>query len=68
MRIIVTIPCYNEEKTIGVLISKIHRVMKINRYNYSILVVDDGSRDKTAEIAKKNGARVYSHPKNYGLA
>ena len=68
MRIIVTIPCYNEEKTIGVLISNIHKVMKVNKYNYSVLVVDDGSRDKTAKIAEKNGALVYSHPKNYGLA
>lgn len=68
MDIAVTIPAYNEEKTIGSLISKIHRVMKSNKYRYSILVVDDGSKDKTAETAKKAGAIVYSHPKNYGLA
>ena len=68
MNIAVTIPCYNEEKTIGVLISKIHKVMKSNRYRYSIIVVDDGSNDKTAETAKKAGSIVYSHPKNYGLA
>ena len=67
MNTIVTIPAYNEEKTIGVLMSNIHKVMKAKRYRYSILVVDDGSRDKTAEIAKKKGAVVYSHPKNYGL-
>ena len=68
MSIIVTIPAFNEEKTIAGVISNIKGVMKRNKYDYKILVVDDGSNDKTAEIAKKNGAIVYSHPKNYGLA
>ncbi|MBI3034912.1 glycosyltransferase family 2 protein [Candidatus Woesearchaeota archaeon] len=67
MNIIVTIPSYNEEGTIGVLISKIHKVMKTNQYKYEILVVDDGSKDKTRNVAKKAGAIVYPHPKNYGL-
>ena len=68
MRIIVTIPAYNEEKTIAAVIKRIHEVMKSNRYNYNILVVDDGSNDDTAKVAKKSNAIVYSHPKNYGLA
>ncbi len=68
MEIVVTIPAYNEEKTIGKLISEIHEVMKNNRYEYKILVIDDGSKDNTAEVSKKNGAEVFSHPKNYGLA
>ena len=68
MRIVVTIPAYNEEKTIGGVIKRIHEVMKSNRYNYTILVVDDGSQDGTAKAAKKAGALVYPHPKNYGLA
>jgi len=70
MKIIITIPAYNEEKTIGRVISDIKRVMDNtkDKYNYKILIVDDGSKDKTAEIAKKAGAIVYSHPRNYGLA
>lgn len=68
MKIIVTIPAYNEAKSIGKLISDIKKVMDSSRYNYIILVVDDGSKDDTVETAKKNGAIVYSHPKNYGLA
>jgi glycosyltransferase involved in cell wall biosynthesis len=68
MKIVVTIPAYNEAKTIGKLIVEIKEVMSSNRYNYKILVVDDGSKDKTAKIAKKAGALVYSHSKNYGLA
>ena len=68
MKIVVTIPAYNEEDTIAAVIKKIDEVMGQNKYSYKILVVDDGSKDKTAEMAKKEGAAVYSHPKNYGLA
>ena len=67
MKIVVTIPAYNEAKSIGKLVKDIKNAMS-GRYNYSILVVDDGSTDNTAEAAKKSGAIVYSHPKNYGLA
>ena len=68
MKIVVTIPAYNEEKTIGSLINKINEVMGSGRYDYKVLVVDDGSKDKTTEVAKLANAVVYSHPKNYGLA
>ena len=68
MQVIVTVPAFNEEKSIKDVVSSIRKVMSRNRYSYKILVVDDGSNDKTAEIAKKSGAVVYSHPKNYGLA
>ena len=68
MKIVVTLPAFNEEKSIGKVVSDIKRVMTLNKYNYVILVVDDGSKDRTSEIAKKSGAIVHSHPKNYGLA
>ena len=68
MKIVVTIPAYNEEKTIGVLVGRIKKVMQGNRYDYRILVVDDGSTDRTVKAAKSGGALVHSHPKNYGLA
>ena len=68
MKVAVTIPAYNEGKSIGALIKKIKEVMNRGKYSYEILVVDDGSKDETAQAAKKAGAVVYSHPKNYGLA
>ena len=68
MKVIVTVPAYNEEKTIGNIIRDIIKVMDKTKDNYKILVVNDGSEDKTALIAKKAGAIVYSHPQNYGLA
>lgn len=67
-KIIVTIPAYNEAKTIGPIIKGIHKIMGESGYNYSILVVNDGSTDETALIAKKEGAIVVSHPYRSGLA
>ena len=68
MKVVITIPAYNEEKTIAVLIKDIKKVMGKTRYKYQILVLNDGSKDMTAAVAKSNGAVVYSHPMNYGLA
>ena len=68
MNVVITIPAYNEEKTIGKLIMEIKKVMSNDNYSCKILVVDDGSKDSTAKSAKKAGAIVYSHPKSYGLA
>ncbi len=68
MKVVVTIPAYNEESTISSLIGRIHKVMEANKYDYKVLVVDDGSKDNTASAAKNAKALVYSHPKNYGLA
>jgi glycosyltransferase involved in cell wall biosynthesis len=68
MRLITTIPAFNEEKTIGKVISDLKEVLSKGKYNYSILVVDDGSSDRTAHAAEEAGAEVVKHPKNYGLA
>ncbi|MBI2101500.1 glycosyltransferase family 2 protein [Candidatus Woesearchaeota archaeon] len=68
MKIVVTVPAYNESGSIGKVINDIRKVMNSNKYDYRVLVVDDGSTDRTAEAARKSGAIAYSHPKNYGLA
>lgn len=67
MKVIITIPAYNEEKTIGPVIKGIKKVMDSTKYDYQVIVVNDGSKDKTVLVAEKAGAKVYSHPKNYGL-
>ena len=67
-KIIITIPAYNEEENISWILKEIKDVMNKSNYNYQILVVDDGSTDKTKEIAKKEGAIVFSHLSNKGLA
>ena len=47
MKIIISIPAYNEERTIGRVISEIKSVMNNSKYksNYKILVLNDGSHD-----------------------
>jgi len=69
-KVIITIPAFNEEKTIGKVIQEIKHVMNKSHYsnNYLILVVDDGSSDKTVDEAIQAGAFVYSHKENKGLA
>ena len=54
------IPCYNEETTIGSII------LKTKRYVNKVLVIDDGSIDDTAKIAKDAGAEVISNKTNRG--
>src|SRR3989344_3839915 len=68
MKIIISIPAYNEEKTLPKVLTEIKEVMSNTKYNYSILVLDDGSRDKTVEVARSHGAIVVSHRRNRGLA
>ncbi len=70
MKIIITLPAYNEEKTIGKVIKDIHTVMKPteHKHKYKVLVVDDGSKDRTISVAKNAGSTVFPHPYNYGLA
>jgi len=66
--IIITIPAYNEEDSLAEVINDIKTVMDKEDAEYKVLVVDDGSKDKTAQIAEISGAVVYSHPHNLGLA
>jgi len=68
MRLIVTIPAYNEEENIEAVIKEIPRVIS-GITDVKVLVLDDGSRDRTVELAKTAGADyVISHKQNKGLA
>ncbi|MDP3640654.1 MAG: glycosyltransferase family 2 protein [Nanoarchaeota archaeon] len=68
MKVVVTIPAYNEEKTLPLVLEEIKRVMGGTEYQYTILVLDDGSRDNTVKAAQKQGALVVSLRRNRGLA
>jgi len=64
--IAVVIPAKDEEATIGELLDRISRV-RVPGHELRPIVVDDGSTDGTAGIARGRGALVVSHPANRGL-
>ena len=66
MRLIILIPAYNEEETIASVLNAIPEVFP-GMDDVRTLVVDDGSTDKTAAIAREAGAVVVSHGHNRGV-
>lgn len=62
MKVGVLLPAYNEEKNIRQVIKEAKKYFP----NSKILVVDDGSTDRTYELAKKTGVKVLKHEENKG--
>ncbi len=60
---LVIIPAYNEEASLARVIASVHTAIP----QADILVVNDGSRDKTAQVAEAAGAYVVSLPYNLGI-
>lgn len=68
MKLIVQIPCFNEEATLKQTIQEIPRVIK-GIDSVEVLVIDDGSSDRTLEVARQAGAdHIICHTRNKGLA
>jgi glycosyltransferase involved in cell wall biosynthesis len=59
-KIIAAIPCFNEERCIGSV------VLRTKKFVNSVVVIDDGSSDATADVAAEAGATVYQHDRNRG--
>ena len=67
MKVVVQIPCLNEESTLGLVLDSIPK--SIPGVELDILVIDDGSSDSTVEVAKKHGVKHFVlHRTNMGLA
>ncbi len=65
----VVLPCLNEELTVGTCVSKAVRFLKEHQVSGEVIVADNGSTDRSVEIAVANGARVVHVPqRGYGSA
>lgn len=62
MKVAAVIPAYNEEKTVAGVVRAVRQAPIISE----VIVVDDGSTDQTAKVAKEAGARVVSLEVNVG--
>jgi len=71
MKLSIIIPAYNEEKGIAKALQEIDKYTKQQNYEYEIIVVNDGSKDRTAEVVQKmmpqiKGLRLIDNTKNHG--
>lgn len=65
-RIAIIIPAYNEDAVIYEVVRNLQQALSQQKFNFEIIVVNDGSKDKTADQAYKAGAKVISHVLNIG--
>lgn len=69
-KVSVIVPCLNEEGNLGGLIERISTALK--ELNFEIILIDDGSTDKTIEVAErirseKSNIKIYKHATNFGI-
>lgn len=63
LKVAIIIPAYNEENSIGAVVRTIHSLHP----NFTVLVINDGSADRTAAVATAAGANVITLPQNLGI-
>jgi len=67
MKVIIQIPCLNEEKTLPLVLQSIPKAID-GVDELEVLIIDDGSTDHTVEVARQLGAKhIVRHAKNRGL-
>lgn len=71
MDISIIVPLYNEEESLVPLVEWIERVMNNEGYSYEVLLVDDGSRDRSWSVIeelsqKNNNLKGIKFRRNYG--
>ncbi len=59
----VVIPAYNEEKRLGPTLARIKEYLAAQDYSSEVLVVDNGSQDRTVEVAREAGVEVIEEPR-----
>ena len=63
VRTVVFVPAWNEEENLPGVLGELHAELP----EADVLVVDDGSTDRTADVAREHGAEVLSFGENRGL-
>lgn len=66
MKLSIIIPAYNEEKILGEVLDEVKEFIQSKGHQAEIIVVDDGSKDKTSATAELRGVDVLRHEKNLG--
>ena len=67
MKILLIIPAYNEEKNILKTFNEITKYNKLNKTSYDMIVINDGSKDKTKEILEENNIPHINLLHNLGI-
>ena len=63
----IIIPAYNEERRLPATLDRVREYLAASPWEFSeVVVVDDGSRDRTVDVARAAGARVLQNPGNRG--
>jgi glycosyltransferase involved in cell wall biosynthesis len=62
----VVIPAKDEGAVAGDVLRRVYEIMRSTGEPFEVILVDDGSTDETARVAREAGATVYSHPQNAG--
>lgn len=65
-RVCIVIPAYNESAVIGDVIQDIARTFSQGKFDATILIVNDASKDATSQLARESGAIVIDHILNSG--
>ncbi len=66
MKVSIVIPAYNEENRLPATLKKITDYLKTKNLENEIIVVDDGSEDRTIQVAIREGVKILKNPKNIG--
>jgi glycosyltransferase involved in cell wall biosynthesis len=67
VRLLLVIPAFNEQASLGGLLTEIKALPASEGVSIDAVVVDDGSSDRTQEVARENGARVLRLCRNLGI-
>jgi len=66
-KVLLVIPCYNEESALPLLLQELDKLRLPDRYELTALIVNDCSKDRTVDVARKHGVKILDLPNNLGI-